>query len=149
MRKLRNLKEISEKIGLDSQYPFSHVKGNFDICARNTTKISCRTFKRKISILHNFPIMTAMIFEWCSDESHFHLLLNPDPLSWRLVDLSISKDRYVFQLIFRATESKQRTHCYIFQKALCCALASGTSLLLSAIPNATEQYLWRCFTIFD
>ena len=45
-RKLGNLKGISEVLGLDHQYPSGQTKGNFDICARTTRKVS-RTFGRK------------------------------------------------------------------------------------------------------
>ena len=46
--KSENLNEILEILGINFENSASHPKSNFDICAKTSPKISCRTFHRKI-----------------------------------------------------------------------------------------------------
>ena len=84
-----------------------------------------------------------------SEETDFHFYFGPDLLIlFFLKILVFQKTHSFFKLIFRAMQLQQPKH-NIFQKALFCALASSTKLLLNAVLIAAGgQYLWRCFTFF-
>ena len=77
-----------------------------------------------------------------SEETDFHLYFGPDLLIlFFLKILVFQKTHSFFKLIFRAMQLQQPKH-NIFQKALFCALASSTKLLLNAVLIAAGgQYL--------